>query len=1049
MTRVVWNQLDLIEALAALPAESPIAERLVIVPTARAAQAFRQACFRSDKNTLGAGTRSVLGSSLALELLHAEGIQAQAGEERRRPIRIRRLIEDGIELEHYPLELLREAPGWDVALARAIGDLEGAGLEPEDLPTDSPIWRDLASLWTATAAAAGSSWTKSKIFEAAAELLETTPQAAPALAIVSGFETAVEARFLRALAGEHLALCGARPLRTSFLDRIEQLYGADARRSLATARPPEHGKRERDLLARYLFSAPQKLTDPQRPRSHGRDGSFDIVEYDGLEDEVEAAAQWAGRQVLDRERPLGDTAILVPHLDPWTGLVADRLARLELPVYVAGGLPLARQSAGARVLAVVTALVEHLRIDRFAEILPSLQTAGDNRVAAGAARDLAYRLGTVGGSPSDPGRALEWSVRMEVRAEQLSELLEDARLRQERGDEIAIQRLRNLERLHRDLISLIPATRAVVGVAEQIVNDAELPIIAASLSAMLVETLRLPVDAAPVLTLVTEALDALASDDALAELRGQDAIEIIERALSRIRVSTGRFGAPAVYVGTLKSAEGLRFGAVRILGLVEGRFPSATPEDPVLSGPMRELLRNRGVAIETAGERVLSELHRLVQLIGNVDDCVVLSTSRLGEERSVREPSAALIEAATAVGRAGATVVDTQALRRDYVTPALVEERGALAETPLSESAWLAWAAVGKGPLPERWRSDGSLDLQRIHSLHTEGGGALAGLLDPEALPDSALPGLSAARPLSSYRVRKILECPHRFLFEDLLYFREPTTPPKLRDIDAVHYGGLLHLVVERFYNTYGQAFCQHDGELDLWLERGDGVAESVFADFCEEYPLVGDAVKEQQLDRIRRDMREYLEYDWRTSESRAYEGVEVAFGFPDPVELEIAGRPLFVRGYIDRIDLERGVTLIRDLKSGKPHPRFGAESEPDYRLDLQLALYGLVTRELAETWNVPRRIAAAYVYPRGRGDLERAFYEDWHVLEAKAREWMTLALDILEDRTFARTPDRADCTFCAFRSVCSVADIEESRALMSQSTGPLKELHELKGSPT
>jgi hypothetical protein len=1000
---------------------------------------------------LGAGTRFALAADLALEHLHAEGIEARPGEERRRPVRIRQLIEQQLELEHYPLDLLRQAPGWDVALARAIRDLEGAGLSPDDLPAEPAVWRDIRAVWAAVAVAAGSSWTRNQIFARAAEVLEAAPSTIPTLAIVTGFETATEARFIRALAREHIALRGSRPLRSEFLHRVEELYGSEVRLALGSARPPERGQRERDLLAQFVFSAPRKLTDPDRRRSGGRDGSFDIVEYDGLEDEVEAAARWVANQVLERQRPLGDIAILVPHLDPWTGLVADRIGRLggpdgPVPVYVAGGLPLARHSAGARVLALATALVEHLRIDRFAELLGLLRTEGENRVAAGAARDLAYRLGTVGGSPSEPRRALEWSVRMEVRSEQLHARLEEARLRQARGDEVAIQRLRNLERLHRDLVSLIPAVRAVVEVAEQIVADAELATIASSLSKMLAETLRLPKDAAPLVALVADSLDNLADDDALAQLRGRDAIESIATALSRIRVPTGRFGSQAVYVGTIKSAAGLRFGAVRVLGLAEGRFPSATPEDPVLSGPIRRALRQSGIVIETAADRVLAELHRLVQLVDHVEDCVVLSTSRLGEERSVREPSAALIEAATAVGRGGVEVVDTEGLRHDYIAPALAEEDRAQSDAPISESAWLARAASVGGPLPKRWQSHGALALERIFALEDEVGGPLAGLLDPAALPDSALPGLSAARPLSSYRVRKILECPHRFLFEDLLYFREPASPPRLRDIDPVHYGGLLHLVVERFYNTYGQAFCQHDGELDLWLERGDGIAESVFADFCEEYPLVGDAVKEQQLDRIRRDMREYLEYDWRTSESRAYEGVEVPFGFPDPVKLEIAGRALFVRGYIDRIDLERGVTLIRDLKSGKPHPRIGAESEPDYRLDLQLALYGLVTRELADSWRVPRRVAAAYVYPRGRGDLERAFYDDWHALEAKAREWLTLALDILEDRSFARTPNRDDCAFCAFKTVCSTADIEASRGLLSGSGGPLGELYELKG---
>lgn len=117
MIRVVWNQPELIERLAALPVAPPLPERLAIASSARAAQALRRACVRSGRAGLGAGTRFLLAADLALELLHGEGIEVEGGEERRRPIRIRRLIEEGIELEHYPLDLLREAPGWSALSA--------------------------------------------------------------------------------------------------------------------------------------------------------------------------------------------------------------------------------------------------------------------------------------------------------------------------------------------------------------------------------------------------------------------------------------------------------------------------------------------------------------------------------------------------------------------------------------------------------------------------------------------------------------------------------------------------------------------------------------------------------------------------------------------------------------------------------------------------------------------------------------------------------------------------------------------------------------------
>ena len=92
----------------------------------------------------------------------------------------------------------------------------------------------------------------------------------------------------------------------------------------------------------------------ERPRSQGPDGSVDLEEHAGVEDELEATAGWVARQVADGT-PLEEIAVLVPDLDPLAGLVAGRLGRLPwhdgvFPVCVVGGLPLVAFAAGARAL---------------------------------------------------------------------------------------------------------------------------------------------------------------------------------------------------------------------------------------------------------------------------------------------------------------------------------------------------------------------------------------------------------------------------------------------------------------------------------------------------------------------------------------------------------------------------------------------------------------------------------------------------------------------------------------------------------------------------
>ncbi len=96
-----------------------------------------------------------------------------------------------------------------------------------------------------------------------------------------------------------------------------------------------------------------------------------------------------------------------------------------MPVYVEGGLPLTSVAAGGRALAVVRALGAHLSAGALADVLPVLAVAADARhLSRGAAMDLAWSLGTVGGNAAHPAGALEWAVRARVREADLAAALE-------------------------------------------------------------------------------------------------------------------------------------------------------------------------------------------------------------------------------------------------------------------------------------------------------------------------------------------------------------------------------------------------------------------------------------------------------------------------------------------------------------------------------------------------------------------------------------------------------------------------------------------------
>jgi RecB family exonuclease len=1072
--KVFWNIRDWAHAVAQLPAQGPLPCRTVLVPSEAVAHVLRRELIRSDQSKALAGTRFLPPAAAAIEVLHEAGVVFEAGEESLRSVRILSLFRAGLTLSEFPLDLLRSTPGWDEAFARTISALEEAGLRPADLEgSGSPNrLRDVAAVWRAADDSAGPSWTVSRIYSEAAGALERNPNLwtlpGPALACAAGDVTGVEARFLRAIPGVTVGLLAGRPLRKMYLDRMESLLGRDARDALLSARVPEAHATERDLLVSFLFESPAALADPKRPRSTGPDGTVELEEHSGIEAELEATADWVARQI-GSGIPLEEIAVLLPTLDSVAGLVVERIARLPfgeggLPVHAAGGLLLTGTSAGARALAVVRALGEYLSPEALSEVLPALRTLGpeSRHLSHGAAMDLAWSLGTVGGNPARPEGALEWAVRAVEKQAELTKQLALAKPDEEDGDGASFgRRTWDNERLLQDLVGIAPALDALVGLARQTIERKTLAELWPSFRLFLKDWLLQPAEGPRVHDLLDARLAKLASDSACGSLTGDDALTIIEETINSVRVPLGRFGEPAVYVGSVHQAVGLSFRAVRIIGLAEGRFPLVPREDPVVPDSLRSTLRSVGPSgmvswPTTAADRALDDLHALDIVIRSAQDRVALSAPRTDLERSQREPSSIFLEVAAALGRpnratgeAGRTIPDSIALERDGFEPAREVAAAFRRDKPLGEAAWQDGVSRGELGVPPRWCGIPSLDLARIEKLRSpEAAGAMDGMLGIADLT-MLMPGLTAELPTSPSVLKTLLTCPHQFLLANLLKFGEPSGAPPQREIGQPYYGNLFHAVAARFSTRHGVSFGAREGAIADWLLRADAVSDSAFDEFLKEYPLVGNAVRAQQRDRLRRDLRELLEYEWLKPKPPRLIASERGFGRPTPVELKIGNHSLFLRGRIDRIEVEGGTTVVTDFKTGKPSLRIGEEENPDPLLDLQVATYALVTRSLAAEWKVPKKVSGTYVYVGRTAVTERDFRPDFDEnLEPKAWQWLAIAAGLLSQRDFPRTPDPEDCKYCRFRPVCGDAVYDRATAVLNGLDGPLGDFRVLKAGP-
>ena len=78
------------------------------------------------------------------------------------------------------------------------------------------------------------------------------------------------------------------------------------------------------------------------------------------------------------------------------------------------------------------------------------------------------------------------------------------------------------------------------------------------------------------------------------------------------------------------------------------------------------------------------------------------------------------------------------------------------------------------------------------------------------------------------------------------------------------------------------------------WLSRADAVSDAAFDEFLKEYPLVGNAVRAQERDRLRRDLRELLEYEWKKPKPPRLVAAEADSAGPRRSSLKINGHSFF-----------------------------------------------------------------------------------------------------------------------------------------------------------
>lgn len=1067
------------EQLAGLPSQ-PARRAVVLVAAERQAHAIRRhVCLELARPHLLAGVRFLRPVELAREALVRSGRVRLLGWEVVRRLRIVQLFEScalADELHYFSAAQLRSGHGYVEAFARTIADLEAGGLEVDlAVAVAQRLSRrdrmaadrlhDVAVTWRAADAGARVRGTTAQVLAEAAARMAASPHLldplGPFVAVLTASPSTVLLRFLCALPRCQMVLQEARPQRTD-TQRWRPLI--DVRPS----KPAEPTGTELGLVQRFLFELPETLTDPQRARSAGADGTVDIEEYASVEDEIEAAATWVTEQ-LAAGIPAEQMALVVPEIDPYAGLLVDRLARLErapdtaseparLGVYVAGGLSLAASPAGMRVRGLLNAIARGLEAEATIRVVPALrrgqQTGSDlhERLTPSRAADIVYGAGIVGGTPGDPGGLTEWLSRLTRRRDAMRQVVAAAAALEaataaesDDNDEPEKRHLdararHDAERWLRDVDPILPAIAALQELTQAIFAGAALAAVWNGVRSFCERWLRIPPDPPNLLVMLDQALQPILDDPLAQTITGPAGLRVVMDTLQRHQRPTARFGEPCVFVGTSSHAAGVPFRAVRILGLAEGALPHTPHDDPIVPDSLRRHIEEAARAQQAApdvvlprlADHVLDDIHDVFRVIAGACGRVALSAPRQWVDRSEREVSGVMLEVATALGRPAADgtadgtadgdVPTAARLRAAYINPGRAARRRRAHESPLSPRALLTAplaATPGARAVPAGWTRADALAVDRLwqltDALESHGLGEVDGVVTSAWAAVSPV-GLVPQRPISATALTTLLGCPHRFLLERILYLTEPATRPSTDVIAPMAYGSLFHAAADRFFREAGPALCRREGELDEWVARAREIATEEFNALRHSYPMRGADGIARERARLLRQIEQLVHYEWQLTPREFLES-EFPFGTPDPVRLEVDSGELYVRGAIDRIDrLGKRALSVRDLKTGRVRD-FGEEPINAGR-DLQLGLYVLALE--ATGFGDARVAAAAYVHPSAAQEPDRAFLgAELEVLRRQTREWASVARRLLSTGSFPRTPNPEDCTYCPFRPAC------------------------------
>ncbi len=911
---------------------------------------------------------------------------------------------------------LRDRPGFHRALQRTFGEIRAAGLSSDRLPPaafDDP--RKLTEL-KGILARYDADLEKGGFIDSAAVLRRAVAAAKPSaggpiyLVPEDSDPTAVERELLEKVAAGRLETLGAEPLAA---------WAANASRAR-------------------------------------------LVRAIGEENEIRQVF----RSILEEGIPFDQAEVLYTDPSTYPALAWELACEYEIPCTFSSGVAATFTHPGQAALAFLNWIGGGFEADVLRQALASRALTFDRAAASndgapgtrGAAR--AFREAQIGWGASRHAAALERLIAELSRPEELRRDAEEAS-----ENEKADRARRRRRRLAAAIQARGFATRALELSAEASGAACDPRALARGCRQFIAEFARVAgeMDATALAALEKllqelEVLPPTRLDPAEAAARIADAV----RALS---IDADRPRPGRVHVAEYQAGAYSGRAHTYVLGLDEARHPGADLEDPVLLDAERRGI-NRALAplaLPLHRDRPRESARALQACVARVRGELTVSYSswnlRSLDQQSELFPSPFFLEFHRARARAP---------RADYtdLLAALPEPAGFLpgVGAALDETEWWLSRLAAAGPSAA---AGAAAPLVRTFFPHLADGHRAEEARNSEefTIYDGWVRGgtpeldpRGSGEPQSASRLETLAQCPYRYFLKHVLRIE----PPKELERDATEWldpmtaGSLLHAVFRLFFERLTAAgekpeVARHAG----WIAE---IAAAQIAEWREKVPPASELAFGQRRDDILLACRQFLALEEEHCREMIPRYFEVFFGLSrgdgggaiasrEPVPIPTAaGESFALRGSIDRVDeAPDGSFHIWDYKTGGTWRHKEKKGIHGGR-QIQHALYAMALEALLKRADIAAPVSrSGYFFPGRKGEGQRM---PMTLDPEHTREVLTRLLDLLRAGAFPHAPDREDCRFCDYESVCGgpIAAARRAKAKLASATLPVlqafREIH-------